>query len=446
MATSTISRPGDIVVYSIECFNRMVLDRGCNLSVPSASVDRKIQLDIGGNLCARATTIDFRNATVDFTGASVQGLTANLDSSSLVFDALVAGMVTADKFIGGEFCGDVVGGTVSSTQFTGPLDGDVCGDITTDSLTEKTGGGGIAVTGTLTGDLAGTFTGSSSGTHTGDIVTDSITHLGSGITVTGTMSGDFDGSFDGMLSGTSTGISGTFDGTFDGTVTGDFCGNAEVFEIISKVSTLPITGAVAISGATTSDVSMTAPVGCFETLQTANLEAKTAEPISIDGDLRVGGNLIVETGFELGQDLTVENLCATNLELSTWALKTGTELTTPFDLDATGQEITALTFTGTTGCFNMVEVDQISPKTGATITMTGMVNLTDDLLVDGDAFLTGNTSALHIAGKQVVGPREPGIDDVNDLTGGMIVGNVEVLGNVEVGFAMRLLPCCRAKI
>lgn len=84
MATSGITRPQDIVVKSIECYNRLIIDRNCNLSVPRALVDNELHVGIGGNVIMPATNVSFALATLDFTGAIIGNLsvqnTVNADT------------------------------------------------------------------------------------------------------------------------------------------------------------------------------------------------------------------------------------------------------------------------------------------------------------------------------------------------------------------------------
>lgn len=84
MATSGIQRVKDIVVTTIECGNRLIIDNQGRVNVPEVFSDRKLTVDIGGNVIMQATSINFRNSTIDLTGASLLGsvtVTGNLNVS-----------------------------------------------------------------------------------------------------------------------------------------------------------------------------------------------------------------------------------------------------------------------------------------------------------------------------------------------------------------------------
>jgi hypothetical protein len=84
MATSGIQRVKDIVVTTIECGNRLIVDNQGRINVPEVFSDSKLTVDIGGNVIMQATSINFRNSTIDLTGASLLGsvaVTGNLNVS-----------------------------------------------------------------------------------------------------------------------------------------------------------------------------------------------------------------------------------------------------------------------------------------------------------------------------------------------------------------------------
>lgn len=98
MATSGTSRPSDIVVKSIEWYNRRILDRDCNLSVPTAFIDDLLTVDVGGNVVLQATTVDLSNSTIDFSGAAVDGFVGNIQAS---IDSLIDNSGGTDGGAGG---------------------------------------------------------------------------------------------------------------------------------------------------------------------------------------------------------------------------------------------------------------------------------------------------------------------------------------------------------
>ncbi len=178
MATSGIQRIKDIAVTSIECGNRLIIDREANVNVPTLFADNILTVDIGGAVNLEATTINLRNTHIDFTGAVIKGFCGNVCGQSdisnhTVFAAKQSAIITAEIF-------------------SGSLVGDV---VSAKTIEENIIGQGIELLGTLTGDIAGTFTGK----HTGDVATTYITHLGHSpiIQVNGTMNGNFSGIFRG---------------------------------------------------------------------------------------------------------------------------------------------------------------------------------------------------------------------------------------------------------
>jgi hypothetical protein len=73
MATTGIQRIKDIAVVTVECGNRLIIDREGRVNVPEVFSDSKLTVDIGGNVIMQATTINMRNSIIDFTGASLIG-------------------------------------------------------------------------------------------------------------------------------------------------------------------------------------------------------------------------------------------------------------------------------------------------------------------------------------------------------------------------------------
>lgn len=185
MATSGIQRVKDIAVVSIECGNRLIVDREGNVNVPTVFADTNLTVDIGGAVNFQATTINMRNAIIDFSGASITGFCGNICGNivtSQTIEPQKVGAVAPKKF-------------VSAELFSGSLIGDI---VATKTIEEHDIGQGIDLIGTLTGDLAGTF----HGQHKGDVMTSHIAHLdhSSDIQIVGTMRGKFAGIFNGDAS------------------------------------------------------------------------------------------------------------------------------------------------------------------------------------------------------------------------------------------------------
>lgn len=173
-------RVGDKRISSLQCFGRVIIDNNCNLAAPSACFDSGLKVDIGGNVTMQATTVNFKNATIDFDGATLENFTGNISgnlSGNLNVDVVNALIVNSDK-INGNVCGNITADFLVGGLYTGC----VCGDITTASITEKVTDAGITVTGNLLGDVVGTHIGPVVGSVCGDITTDSI------VSKTGTIS------------------------------------------------------------------------------------------------------------------------------------------------------------------------------------------------------------------------------------------------------------------
>jgi hypothetical protein len=308
MATSGITKPGDIVVKSIECYNRLIVDRNCNLNVPKAYIEDELTVGIGGNVNMPATTIDFTNSTMNFTGAAITGLTGNITGNLSFQGNIIADGVIATKFYGGTYCGAVKATTISTETLTvtDTILGDLCGSILTDMISEKTMGGGIMMVGDVNGDFFGTFTGASSGTHTGPVVTTSITG-GGDIIVTGTLKGDFMGN----LMGTGT-----------GSFFGDFCGNASIATLTPKA---PATNIKVNGDLVLTDGNIVQGNLCVDTLFAGNIMNKGMGFINITPGINTPS---LVTG-----NLAIVNLSATN--------------------------ITTGIITATTGCFNVVKTNTI---------------------------------------------------------------------------------------
>lgn len=136
----------DIVVTTIECHNRLILDRDCHFNVPELFADSLLTVDIGGAVNFRATTIDMRNTTIDFTGAAFIGFPGNVCCA------------------GNSWCTKEL--TISEKSLAPSL-------LTVEGIQEMSEGQGIGVVGTMEGDFSGTF----NGMFSGDLITSHISHM-----------------------------------------------------------------------------------------------------------------------------------------------------------------------------------------------------------------------------------------------------------------------------
>jgi hypothetical protein len=172
------------IVKSLLCFGRVILDQQCNLKAPTGSFEKGLSVDIGGSVNMMATTINFKNSTIDFDGATLLNFTGNISGNitgNINVDAVNTIVVNATK-INGNLCGNVVAKFLEADLYTGC----VCGDILTSTIAEKVGGGGITFNGNMLGDTVGTHFGPVYGDVCGAIVTDSITpKTGSAVTIIG---------------------------------------------------------------------------------------------------------------------------------------------------------------------------------------------------------------------------------------------------------------------
>lgn len=315
MSTSTITRPGDIVVKSIECYNRLIVDRNCNLDVPNVHVDDSLTVDIGGNVNMPATTVDFTNSTINFTGASIVGLSGNITGNlsftgNLIADTLIATKVYADAFCGGTMIGTTIKAT---TSFMGPLMGDVCGTVMTDMLMEKTMGGGITVDGMLFADVTGKLTGDSCGTHIGPVETNSIDGGGGDIVVSnGTLKGD---------------LMGTFMGTGTGTFNGLFCGDASIGTLTPKA---PNTAIMVDGDVVIAEGNVVVGNLSVETLFAGNIVSPHAVPVKITPGIM--------TPLVMTDSMTIDMLSVTT-------------------------SITTGLISATTGCFDTLKTDSLFETT-----------------------------------------------------------------------------------
>jgi hypothetical protein len=90
-------------VYSLECSGRVVIDRNCNLTTPNATFDKSLKVDVGGSVIMTATTIDFKNTTIDFDGATLNNFTGDISgniSGTINVDIVNAIEVNAIKLTG----------------------------------------------------------------------------------------------------------------------------------------------------------------------------------------------------------------------------------------------------------------------------------------------------------------------------------------------------------
>lgn len=194
MATSGIQRIKDIAVTSIECGNRLIIDRDANVNVPTLFADSNLTVDIGGSVNLQATTINLRNTVIDFTGASIMGFCGNVcGNTEITFSAIISEPKVIKEMAAQNTAASPA--FITADLFTGSLLGDV---VSTKVIEEHIIGQGIELIGTLTGDMAGTF----NGQHKGDIITSYISHMGhsTDIQLIGTLNGKFTGIFRGDAS------------------------------------------------------------------------------------------------------------------------------------------------------------------------------------------------------------------------------------------------------
>jgi hypothetical protein len=128
---------GDWRIASLCCYGRLIIDRSCNLSVPTATIDSNLIVDIGGHVEMPMTTINFQNSTIDFSGSSIKGFTGNIDGNITV-DSVVANVgylktIFANK-IYANVCGNFIG------QVYGTTFGNAClNNLIVDKVTGKDG-------------------------------------------------------------------------------------------------------------------------------------------------------------------------------------------------------------------------------------------------------------------------------------------------------------------
>ena len=196
---------GDWRVASLCCYGRLIIDRNCNLSVPNATIDSNLIVDIGGHVEFPMTTINFQNSTIDFSGASITGFTGNIDGNVTV-DKVIANVgylttIFSNKIYAnlyGNLIGTVIGNIIGSGCLNKLIVGNVIGkngniyldspiyqvctpNLFVDYINPKVSGGNINVLGTFNvegnlfaNDIYGNIKGTVLANVCGNIFTDSI--------------------------------------------------------------------------------------------------------------------------------------------------------------------------------------------------------------------------------------------------------------------------------
>jgi len=393
MATSGITKPGDIVVKSIECYNRLIIDRNCNLNVPEAFIENALTMGIGANVNMPATTIDFTNSTIDFTGASIVGLSGNITGNLSFQGNIIADGVIAQKFYGGTYYGAVEATTIKTDllMVTSTIMGDLCGDVRTHTIEEKTMGGGITMVGDVSGDFFGTFTGDSTGTHTGAIVTTSITGPGD-INVTGTLKAD---------------VMGTLMGDVYGNLFGNFCGNA----VVHTLSPKPPSGSIMVNGdLVIAHGNIIQGNLCVETLFTSNIESKHALPITI--------NPGIITPILYAGSLSITNLSVGIINATTGVFTT-IKVDSIFDNSMNGIDVYSETRFHEPVCIYDLQLERLMGKSGNTIQVTSNIDMSGNTLI-ADTVCANVILTDRLDGKH--GPISLG-----NIVADTICANVEVL-------------------
>lgn len=340
----------DLRFKTLCCFGRVVIDRNCNLSVPHANIDNSLNVDVGGNVNMPYTTINFRNSTIDFAGASITGFTGNIEGNLTVTNLQILGNIYAQGVIANTVCATNLKG-----DLTGDVTGDLCGNIQTAGISAKSES--IKVTGNLIGSLVGNLFGSSIGTHCGPVITSSITEKvsGDGITVVGNLDGFHKGTFCGdVLTSSVTektpggGINFVGDVTMDtltvnsfsGDLVGSFCGNVSTGNISPKPGQINITVNIPFGGIFDIPLGqINATAAAFDSLEINSFAPGFGDTIMLqNGSLSVEGSVIAanvcssnarhdiigpkdtDTGITMlgtvnGSYLVFDNICVGNITI-----------------------------------------------------------------------------------------------------------------------------------
>lgn len=454
------------IVKGLLCFGRVMIDEQCNLAAPSACFDSSLKVDIGGNVTMQATTINFKNATIDFDGATLENFTGNISgniSGNLDVDSVNALVVNADK-MNGNLCGNIVADFITGGLYTGC----VCGDIVSASISEKTPGGNITFTGNIVGNTIGLHTGNVVGNFCGIVISDTIVpKTGAGVTITGNtvlnggtifssgdiflsdnntffignmcgdlftsnihpktpggnidmtegnvlisnvVGGDFYGNFFGNVIGnifpfdTIGNFFGNFTGNSFGKFTGNVCGNIDANLINSNV---------VISNIGNID-SIMANVICANAVTTDCIESKAS------------GNIIIKDNTRFDKLVTVlGNLSTANLTVSqTFSASPGTLITADICGNLTTDIITAkanvigvsgaLTVSGNVQSAGFIIGSSIGKHTGNVCGNVSPAAVSSAVGIDGDLNITGD--AVYVDGEQILTSQQTAIADAAAAT------------------------------
>lgn len=259
-----MGRFGDKYVTSILCDGKVIVDNQCFMHTPKIFIDEAITVSIGGDVNMAATTIDFRNSTIDFNGATLENFTGNISgniSGNLTVDSISALVISAYAFFGNLY-GNVTGTYINGDHITSSIG--LHGTLFTSSIIEKISGGGVTVTGALN---ASTF-----GLHTGNVIGGIKTNLirpQSGTTTT--------------IQATNTNVTNNF--TVNGTTT--FNNNVNV----------------------NGNITLTNPSKYFKGNLIGNIYTRHIKPISNTGNIRVHAPLLVSNVF--GKKIVADNFYGT---------------------------------------------------------------------------------------------------------------------------------------
>lgn len=418
----------DLACKSLCCYGRVVLDRNCNLFVANANIESVLTVEVGGNVNFTATTVDFKNAAVDFSGASITGLTGEIQGNFTIGELEVLGNLSTNNIFANSVCASVLKG-----QLTGDVVGNLCGNIETYSITAK-GGGDIEVVGNLSGNVTGKLIGDSVGTHCGPVQTDDISEktVDAGITVMGNLYGTLVGSvcITGDLA-TDTirektpGSGITFDGgiiansvtvdTFSGNLSGEFCGNVVTNSIEPKTPAGEIiissTGSVLIPGILTVG---TVFIGSLNLISIA--PSPGYDTVTVEGNLNVQetmyanivcGNVVsanMISSKNPGEDIVfTSNISAMKIESSDIAVTSLTSGRIPFaTTDGLLVDDPDFTYNSTTDTLNL-------PSTG-------------ELSIGGSVVLTN--SSLSFSGTQVVTTQQTATANVGAATAATLTAGI----------------------
>lgn len=137
-----MGRFGDKYVTSILCDGKVIVDNQCFMHTPKIFIDEAITVSIGGDVNMAATTIDFRNSTIDFNGATLENFTGNISgniSGNLTVDSVSALVISAYAFFGNLY-GNVTGTYINGDHITSSIG--LHGTLFTSSIVEKNIGRG----------------------------------------------------------------------------------------------------------------------------------------------------------------------------------------------------------------------------------------------------------------------------------------------------------------